>query len=175
MSIKSLLQNRGDIIVKRIQIELDAKNINASGRLSASGLAEVTETRGSTRLQVSFFDYILDVDEGRSPKEQREKTFAELFEDYLQWINDKKLGLIGTFATSEQMAGVFVAKTRREGTVTFRTGESLGILSDVINEKTISELEKDILREIIEGFVDTVTKISKESGRIPHLYTFGPF
>jgi len=163
MSIKSALEKRGEDGVDAIQKQLEKTGSNSSYDLSNSVESEVTEKGGNTRLTISAFDYIFDVDEGRSPEEQREEGFDKLFDDYEDWVEFKNVTLFDGFDSVENMIAAMVVTSMQEGTKTYRSGESLGIIKNSITPKFIADTEKEILDNIENGVLEIITKISKDA------------
>lgn len=162
MALKTLLENTGENIVKRLRANLAAKNINASGRLSASIESNVTESNSNYRLLITAFDYIFDVENGISPEEQKKRDWYELRDEYVDWIKNKPVSIPSDFETAEDLAAAMVVTTRSLGTVTYRSGQPSGALSDVINEQTADEINREIAEEILSGFlVDVGINISR--------------
>lgn len=161
MSLKTILKNTGENVVRDIRMKMVEKNLNASGALSRSLESSVLEDGLNLRLLVTALEYIFDVEEGRSPEEQQDISWYDLRARYEEWIQDKRLTVPNEFKTARDWASAMVVVTRTAGTITHRTGKPTGILSEVITANRIESIQKEISKELIGETLEIIAKVSK--------------
>lgn len=156
--IKKILQQQGESVIGRLRESFASNNVNASGKLSATLEADVEESSQLVRLVVDAEGYVFTSEDGRGPT--RNSGDGSLVTRIRQWMDDKG-GFSGTDQQKNSIAYAITTNIHKKGTRLFRRGGNSGVLSDVINDSLLSELEN----EIADGVEQTVFEAIGNAGK----------
>ncbi len=154
---ESILTRAGADVVQRLRDSMTQSGVNATGNASKSIRADVFRNGTTTSLTVSALRYIFTVEEGRKPsKPGKTVPYAKI----LAWVRAKGLQT----NDPQGLAWGIKKKIDKEGTLTYRRygryGRGSGILSSVLNDRTI----EDILARIGNIIADAALRTKFRDG-----------
>ena len=124
------LNNWADKFVKRIQVELQNKSINASGNLSNSLTYEIVDEGDTTHIKVYAANYLIYAEGGRKAG-KIPANFVSILED---WIADKGLSVPSQFKNARQFAGAIAYNIKTYGSRRKRNNDIADVVAPAMNE-----------------------------------------
>lgn len=132
-------------IVSDLRDAFRAKNINATGNLSANTREVIGSEPGVTRGQIIAPSYIFTADDGRRPTVNNQGGILK--KQILIWLQTKGVPLWPGFKTREAQAFVISRKIHKEGTLRFRDpSKRNSILADTIPQSRIDQIAQGVAK-----------------------------
>ena len=124
------LNNWADTLVKRIQVDMQNNELNASGNLSNSLEYVITDESDGTHIKVMADPYFLYAEKGRKSGKVP-YNFISILEE---WIADKGVFVPSKFRTAKQFAGAIYYNIKTYGSKRWRTDNPLDVVGDAVSE-----------------------------------------
>lgn len=145
------LNEWADKLVKRIQVELHNRNIDASGSLSDS-LEYVIEDEGDgTHIKVLGNSYFIYSEKGR-PAGKIPYNFTDILQ---QWIEDKGVAVPSKFKSAKQFAGAIAYTIKFYGSARYRKDDPADVVGHAVDELK-PELNEILSNSIVYYINDTL-------------------
>lgn len=149
--ILNQLNEWAEKLVKRIQIELHNRNIDASGSLSDSLEYTIENEGDATHIKVLGNSYFIYSEKGR-PAGKIPYNFIDILN---QWIEDKGISVPSQFKNSKQFAGAIAYNIKHYGSSRHRNNNPADVVGPALDELR-PELNEILSNSIVYYINDTL-------------------
>jgi hypothetical protein len=155
-TVGEILDKYGARIAKGLQDSIKSKGLTATGQTSKSIQYRIKETGFITSLEILSHLALLVLEKGRSPN--RSSGGGGLKSGIETWVDAKPIIPYDPKITKKQLVFLITRKIAREGIKVPNRYNKGNVISDVINDKLIDQIVKEVVQLNIGYFVDTVKK-----------------
>lgn len=144
------LSQTGNSVVAQIRQNLSSTGTNATGKTSRSLRFEVKNEGFKQTLSLYGKPFIMVVETGRKPTPEYTKPSKEFVASIKEWADTKGLG---------KFAYGIAKSIHQKGTELYRTGGRTDIISSVVNQGLIDQINKDVLVKFADHYLKNAVSI----------------
>lgn len=154
IAIDDILAQAGKSAVEKIQANLSSTGTNATSETSRSLHYSVENQGNKTILTIVAKPYFMVVETGRKPTPDK-KPGREMIDNIGKWLAAR--------GKKESMKWAVAVKINKEGTELYKKGGRKDIVSNVITDKFIQTVMKEILQHFAEAVMSNIVKLHKSA------------
>lgn len=154
--ILTILTSEGNSIIKEIQRNLASTGTDATKKTSNSLRLQATKQDNKYLLQIYGRPFFMTVETGRKPTPDK-KPPQTMVQNIREWVKARGM--------SESMVYAIATEINKKGTKLWRQGGRKDIVSNVITESKIAEIEKSILEAYAKAFLLNIKNLWNGNNR----------
>jgi len=155
-TIGEVLDKHGARIVKGLQKSIESKGLTATGQTAKSIQYKIVEKGFITSLEILANLALLVLEKGRGPNVK--SGGGGLKAGIETWVDAKPIIPYDPKISKKQLVFLITRKIAKEGIRVPNRYNKGKVISDIINDKLIDQIVKEVINVNIGYFVDTVKK-----------------
>lgn len=148
--IINILSKEGNSIIKEIQSNLSSTGTDASGKTSRSLRLQVVKQDEKYLMKIFGRPYFMTVETGRKPTPEK-KPSKTMIANIRSWVKERGI--------SESLVWAIAVNINKKGTKLWQQGGRKDIVSNVITDSKIQQIERSILEYYAKAFVVNIKNL----------------